>query len=1495
MKLRFLIFPLLALTATAKEVVFEAFEGDGFDKWTEEGDSFGNGPSAGGPPAFAGLVQGWSATSFACSFTGGDGAKGSLSSAEFTIDQDYIHFLVGGGKYPGQTSVQLISDGEVLVEAVGENDHLFRPVAWDVRAIKGQKVQLRILDARDGSWGFVMADHLVFSDTEAIRFPQPTATKIPEAAELISTDAVPGLTIPAGTYARLFATAEEHQLISPTALCLDEQGNVLVTETHRFRFGVQDNRNHTYWILDDIASDSTAYRRALHERFKEKFSIEQLTAKTEKVRILADTDNDGVADSSKVFSDGYNDVLDGTAAGIFSLDGTIYLACIPHIWTLRDKDGDGVAEEKTSLFEGFGTRVSISGHDLNGFALGPDGRLYGTIGDRSMRVTSKEGTEFFFQNQGAVFRFDPDGSNFETIHTGLRNPKEIAFDQWGNAVTVDNNSDQGDQARLVYIMEGADTGWRVGHQNLHTFHKQLGYEKRPINQWMQEKQWAPQNDLQPAFLLPPLLNFSNGPSGLTYQPGTGISNGCENSFLICDYKGGGAASGIWAFGIESEGAGMRVIEPRKWNWGAAVTDVEFGYDGKVYVTDFVKGWKSHNDGRLYTISSEANDKDPLVAEVSKLVSEGFSHRDPAKLLELLDHPDQRVRLRATLALSHKPEGLHLFGLAATQRDQRLKRLHGVWGLWMLARREQSAEATETLLSLLADNDSEIRSQAAKALGEAPLEDAGPLATSLRDPSARVRAFAAISLGRQKATAHVNDLIVLLAENSNSDLHLRHAGIMGLVGCATPQQLAALKGNPSTEVRIAAVVALRRLKHPGIVAFLFDQDAKIADEVIRAVHDVPIEAARPAIAALLSDYLPGKPGRPLTRMQLRRIVHSAFRTGTAESVAHLLQFSGNPEANLEERLEALRLLSVWDNPPSVDQSLGRHMPLPPRDLSTVRAAFEAHLPALLEQGGPILAAAIGLAGQHGMAVEKLNDEILASMVANTTQESSSRIRALELLAQRNSTSLAGLLPKLIKDPNDAIAIRTLSLLTERNPTEAINPIRKVIGSGNDRRKQHAWSQLATLPVPEAVTELTRGLASLQGSTHYPSYALELVAAADARPEKEVKNALAAFRASLPADDPLGEFRLALRGGDPEQGAALFQTHPSAQCLRCHQISAGHSAGGAAGPNLSDIGLRHDAEYILHSLLDPSAAITPGYGVMSVTFNNDTGIGGVLMEETESTLVIKSGTDLLRVNKSDIKVQTNPITAMLPTGDLLTKYEMRDLVSYLVKQKKPPLAAETDTRKAVPLDPDSLLPDEQEPGTEPESGTEVTSYKLDPEVMKEGKAIFNVCSGCHGPDAKGMPGLAPPLAMSDWVNGPSENLIRIQLRGLIGPIKVSGQEFNYGVPMPPQASQTDEQIAAVLTYVRNSFGNASPPVTPDLVASFRDEVGKPMLTEEDLIPPPSYPPKTERSGPVHLPPSSIFDDEDLDDGWPWWAWALILFWGGVCLIPLVKQFKKNQEEE
>ena len=86
----------------------------------------------------------------------------------------------------------------------------------------------------------------------------------------------------------------------------------------------------------------------------------------------------------------------------------------------------------------------------------------------------------------------------------------------------------------------------------------------------------------------------------------------------------------------------------------------------------------------------------------------------------------------------------------------------------------------------------------------------------------------------------------------------------------------------------------------------------------------------------------------------------------------------------------------------------------------------------------------------------------------------------------------------------------------------------------------------------------------------------------------------------------------------------------------------------------------------------------------------------------------------------------------------------------------------------------------------------------------------------------------------VNGPAENLIRIQLRGLQGPIKVSGKDYQLPAPMPAQAQQTDEQIAAVLTYVRNSFGNHAGVVKPEDVKALRGEVGKPPLTPAELIP-------------------------------------------------------------
>lgn len=125
-------------------------------------------------------------------------------------------------------------------------------------------------------------------------------------------------------------------------------------------------------------------------------------------------------------------------------------------------------------------------------------------------------------------------------------------------------------------------------------------------------------------------------------------------------------------------------------------------------------------------------------------------------------------------------------------------------------------------------------------------------------------------------------------------------------------------------------------------------------------------------------------------------------------------------------------------------------------------------------------------------------------------------------------------------------------------------------------------------------------------------------------------------------------------------------------------------------------------------------------------------------------------------------------------------------------------------------------------------------LDPAVMEIGRIQFMVCAACHGQNGEGGPA-GPPLAESEWVNGPVSNLIRIQLRGLQGPITVKGTEYNFPAGMAPMAYQTDEQIAAVLTYVRNNFGNKAPAVKPEQVAALRSEVGKPQLTAGELTQP------------------------------------------------------------
>jgi mono/diheme cytochrome c family protein len=104
---------------------------------------------------------------------------------------------------------------------------------------------------------------------------------------------------------------------------------------------------------------------------------------------------------------------------------------------------------------------------------------------------------------------------------------------------------------------------------------------------------------------------------------------------------------------------------------------------------------------------------------------------------------------------------------------------------------------------------------------------------------------------------------------------------------------------------------------------------------------------------------------------------------------------------------------------------------------------------------------------------------------------------------------------------------------------------------------------------------------------------------------------------------------------------------------------------------------------------------------------------------------------------------------------------------------------------------------------------------------GKQVFQTCAACHQPDGKGSAALnAPPLAGSDWAQAEGPNrVVRIVLNGLSGPITVSGAQFGAGAMPAFKDAFSDEQIAAVLSYVRQEWGNKAGSVKPEEVKAIR----------------------------------------------------------------------------
>lgn len=978
------------------------------------------------------------------------------------------------------------------------------------------------------------------------------------------------------------------------SLDIDERGRVLVAESHRRDAGTEDNRRHD-WLDADLASRTLEDRSAYYQAAILRGAVtgaDYFTRESDRLIALEDSDGDGVADRRAELG-AWNEDVTGLIAGVEAREGTIWVANIPSIYRILDEDGDGVSENEEELQRGFGVKTSLGGHDLHGFAWGPDGKLYFSIGDRGYHLTLPDGRVLespLGPGRGAVFRMNPDGSDFEVFATGLRNPQELAFDDHGNLFTGDNNGDGGDPARLVYVVEGGETGWAMPYQSLSG-----DYVRGP---WMAERLFDLQHETQPAWILPPVAQIANGPSGFVHYPGLGLPERYADHYFLCDYAYVYGESGIWSFALEPRGAGFELVDRHPFIWSILTPDFDFSWDGRMFAALYDQLGDSRG---IAVFEHPASRADPRVAEVSRIAASKMASHTREDLLGWLAFPDQRIRLRAQFELARRREIAPLVALARDAKAPELARLHALWALGQVG--AEGVLALDPASGWLDGASDEVRAQFARIEGDARDAEGAPrLRNWLTDPSLRVRFFAAEALGKLADRESVEPLFALLRENADRDVFLRHAAVLALSRIGDREAVFARRADESRAVRLAVLLVLRAAGDARIGGFLADADPLLVVEAARAIYDGPIDDAMPALAALADGLEPADPeDRQVAQALHRRVIGANVRLRSRAGATALARYVAD-EAQLESLRElALEQLGRYAEPGVRDLAMGFHRPLAPVDRELVATVLTGEGRALVDSS--LGSRALEIAGEYG--VSPLADAELVARVESSEAAPRERVAALAALrarAEQGRAEQSGALRRVaegaIADPAAEVRSAGRALLATLDPEAGLERYLVAAERGEDAgERRDAWRRLGAIPDARARNAIGEALVEWQSGALADEWALDVIEAAIAQGDPGLSERAKKFLVASDSAQVAGR-RWALAGGDPVAGRAVFQT--VGDCQRCHgdpeapAETAGH--GGRIGPALAGVAGK-GAPHLLESVLVPDAQIAEGFATPS----------------------------------------------------------------------------------------------------------------------------------------------------------------------------------------------------------------------------------------------------------------------------------------------------------
>lgn len=1057
-------------------------------------------------------------------------------------------------------------------------------------------------------------------------------------------------------------------LRNAVALSFDNQGVAYVSETSRRKSSDLDIREHRDWMIDDLRLQTIEDTRDLHlQKMATELSEQNtwqedlnqdsvhdyrdLEVQSEYIRRVWDSDGDGRADASSLFAEDFNSMLTGVAAGVLWRDDEVFLTAAPDVWRLKDKDGNGAADWREVISHGYGIHIAYAGHDMSGLTTGPDGRVYWSIGDLGVNTVDQNGKRWAFPNEGAVMRCNPDGSDFEVFAHGLRNPQELAFDDYGNLISVDNDGDHaGEHERYVHIIEGSDTGWRINWQ--------FGKYDQPNEEykvWMDERLHVPHFKGQAAYILPPLALAFNGPAGLAYNPGTALGEAWKGHFFVSYFTGSSANSKIEAFRLEPKGASFSLASQVDAMVGIVPTGVAFGPDGALYFNDWKDGYAKKPAGRIWRL--DVSNPNAARKETQQILAAGMGKSSEEELLQRMAHADQRVRLMAQFELVRRKSTSNLLEVAGSEDP--LARVHAVWGIGQLLRKGEADPSI--LLPFLTAEDGHVRAQTAKVLGDVRYPAAyDALVGQLADSFVPAQFFAIEALGKLGDRRVLPELVKILEKTGDSDPHLRHGLMIALSLLEDEAGLVALASHSSADVRIGAVVALRRMAAPGVAVFLKDADPLVVTEAARAINDdLSIPAALPDLAAALAT------AEITDEAFLRRAINANLRLGGDACAQRLAAYAARTDAPEAMRADALWALGYWHALPVLDRVDGRYRGPADHPLAEAQQAIAPMINTLLTSGPvPVRAAAAELAGRLPYPAAEPELFRLAQAAA---QPLSIRQAALLSLADLKSDKLAAALNVALADRQTELRQTAQAVLGQAQLPEAVKVemLAKVLKNSTISEQQAALNSLGAFRDPAAEQLLGQWLDQLIAGRVDPALRLEVVQAVEESGFATLQEKAKQYEASKPADDLLAVFDESLYGGDARKGRNAFYRNNSAQCIRCHAING---QGGEVGPELSAIAGVLSREDLLMSLVNPSARLAPGYGTVILNLKAGEKVVGTLEGESAKVVRVKlvSG-EIREVPLADIAQRQDAPSAMPTMKGVLTKSEIRDVVAFLAGLK------------------------------------------------------------------------------------------------------------------------------------------------------------------------------------------------------------------------------------